>query len=286
MFKEYNLFKEYKLLIFLILILLILIIISNKSKFNNISGLCNIIKVDKCFLLSLPESKDRRDDFLKSYENLNLDIPLEIIYGINTKIKENAEKYKNLVNLEKFNNMYDYDNGEKRPDHTYFNSGALGCYLGHMEFYKHCFEQNLNYAIIFEDNIILDNNFKDQINIALSRLGDNFDVCFFHCWTHLGDEILKCGVKIKKIKWITSTKCYLINVNRMKKYYSLFYPINNHIDQIYEKLIDHGADIYLININSIKIQHDKKSTINHANVKNENKFQYLDKSEHKKIIFC
>lgn len=88
-------------------------------------------------------------------------------------------------------------------------------------------------------------------------LGDNFDICFFHCYSNLGNDVIKCNHIIKKLKWITSGKCYLINVNRMKKYYNLFYPIDNHVDLIYEKLIYHGADIYLIKLNSIKIQNKK-----------------------------
>lgn len=59
---------------------------------------------------------------------------------------------------------------KKRPDHTYFNSGALGCYLGHMEFYKRCFKENLKYAILFEDNVMLDQSFNKEINLALTSV--------------------------------------------------------------------------------------------------------------------
>ena len=275
-----------KLLIFLIIIEILfinLIFSTIESKFDKIPETCNIITIDKCFVISLFESVNRRNNFLKSYK---LDIPLEIIYGINTKNKENAEKYKYLVNPEKFNNMYSYDKGELRPDHTYFNSGALGSYLSHMEFYKRCFEQNLNYAIVFEDNVLLDQLFEKELNYALERLGDDFDVCFFHCFNNISEKVIKCSSQINKIKFITSAKCYLINVNRMKKYYNLFYPINNHIDLSYEKIIYNGADIYLININSINLQSNSKSTINHSGVKNQNRLQYLDKDENKNIKPC
>ena len=82
-----------------------------------------------------------------------------------------------------------------------------------------------------------------------------------------------------------STKCYLINVKRMKKYYHLFYPIFTHVDMVYEKLIHHGADVYLIKLNSIKIG-IKKSTIKHTLPSGVNFFSYLDESENKNIKIC
>ena len=182
--------------------------------------------------------------------------------------------------------MHDFDSGKKnRPDHTYFNSGALGCYLGHMEFYKRCFDQNLDYAMIFEDNVVLTESFNNELDSALSRLGDDFDACFFHCMFNVSEYVEKCDNMIKKLKWITGTKCYLINVKRMKKYYDLFYPIFTHVDMVYEKLIYHGADIYLINLNSIVLG-TKKSTIGHSQPLINKYFSYLDDSEIKNIKIC
>ena len=270
--------------LWVVLFLLSLIIFFKffELKFNNVSGQCTPIKIDKCFVLSLKDSDIRRNKFMDSY---NLDIPLEIIWGYDTRTPDVGEKYKHLVNPEKYRDMYRYDKDLKRPDNTYFNSGGLGCYLGHMDFYKKCFEQNLDYAMIFEDNVILDDNFNSELNTALSRLGSDFDVCFFHCWSHVGDNVEKCGDTIKKIKWLNSTKCYLINVNNMKKYYNLFYPIDNHIDNIYEKLVNNGANIYLIPLNNIKIQYGK-SVIAHSKVIDSNYFQYLDKTETDNIKYC
>ena len=283
-------FKLKKGTVFVIVLIVILIVLyflsKIESKFNSIQGTCNPVKIDKCFLLTLTESVDRRTEFIKSYNSVKVDIPLEIIYGVNTKIKSEAEKYKHLVVPEKYNLMYDFDSGKKnRPDHTYFNSGALGCYLGHMDFYKRCFEQNLDYAIIFEDNVVLSDSFNNELQIALTRLGDNFDACFFHCFSHIGENVEKCGNEIKKLKFIFGTKCYLINVKRMKKYYDFFYPINNHVDMAYEKIIYHGADIYLINFNSIKVG-IRQSTIGHTPPKGSNSFLYLDKSEANNFMIC
>jgi len=283
-----KLLKNNFLLVALLILLLVFYLFNTfvENKFDKIIGICNPIKVDKCFLLTLQNSVQRRKTFLKSYKSTNLNIPLEIIYSVNTKNKSEAEKYKHLVDPKKYNLMHDFDSGKKiRPDHTYFNSGALGCYLGHMEFYERCFDQNLDYAIIFEDNVVLSDSFNEELESALSRLGNNFDACFFHCWSNVGEYVEKCNNNIKKLKWVMSTKCYLINVKRMKKYYELFYPIFTHVDLVYEKIIYNGADIYLINFNSIKID-TKKSTIGHTNVLSNKYFSYLDESEIANIKIC
>ena len=71
----------------------------------------------------------------------------------------------------------------------------------------------------------------------------------------------------------------------MKKYYELFYPIFTHVDMVYEKLIYYGADVYLINLNSIVLG-TKKSTIVHSKPLRNKYFSYLDESENKNIKIC
>jgi hypothetical protein len=121
---------------------------------------CKKVNVEKVFVLSLKSSVERRNNFITSYKSLYTDIPLEIIWGIDTKNPINAEPYRHLVNTHNYNIMYDIDTGKRpRLHESEFNSGALGCYLGHMEFYKKCFEQKLKYAIFCEDNVVLSKNF-------------------------------------------------------------------------------------------------------------------------------
>jgi GR25 family glycosyltransferase involved in LPS biosynthesis len=284
------------MVIILIIFLLILIILINKdnSRFGDDNNKCEIISIDKFFLISMRDSVERRNTFLKSFERLkfndnNIKVPLEIIWGKNTKLRQEAEKYSHLVKSEYFEKMFEYDAGKPRPDHTYFNSGALGCYLAHLDFYNSSISQKLNYTLVFEDNIILSQDFPEDLNNALKRLGNDFDACFFHCWDSISEKVVKCNnEKINKLKWLSSTKCYLINVNRFKKYLPLLLPMENHIDQSFEKLIYNGADIYLIKLNSISIQRTQagSSIIGHSSVLGNNRFRYLDKSELKNIVPC
>ena len=217
----------------------------------------------KCFLLTLPSSTDRRQKFLASHDR---SVPLEIIYGTDTKSVENAKKYQNVVDPVYFKEALKIHYNRKRvkPDITYFNMGAIGCYMGHMEFYRRCFEQGLKYAVVFEDNVIVSNpRLYDEIQDVIDTMGDNFEMCFFHCLSRFSDGIVKKD--IERVKWIASCKCYLINVENMQKYYKYYFPIDNHVDLKHEDLIARGARVFYKDLRDcMYIDRTGASTIGHS----------------------
>ena len=204
----------------------------------------------------------RREKFLNSHDP---SIPIEIIYGPDTRNVKNAREYEDIIDPEYFEKAVEihYNRSIKRPDITYFNMGAIGCFMGHMEFYKRCFDQGLKYAVIFEDNVIVKSTkLYDEIQNIIDERGDDFEMCFFHCLSRLPD---KQNGKLEKVKWISSTKCYLINVENMKKYTRYFLPMDNHIDMKHEDLIARGARIYYKDMRKyIKIDRSQNSTIGHS----------------------
>ena len=220
----------------------------------------------KCFLLTLETSADRRDKFLNHYGN---SIPLEIIYGTDTRKLENAKKYQKIIDPTYYREALKlhYNANKTRPDITYFNLGAIGCYMGHMDFYKRCFDKNLKYAVIFEDNVVIkDTRVYREIQSVIDKKGDDFEMCFFHCLSRYPDEekLVKDG--LERVKWISSTKCYLIHVENMKKYYKHFFPIDNHVDMKHEDIIARGARVYYKDLrHCLHIDRTHNSTIGHSN---------------------
>jgi hypothetical protein len=195
----------------------------------------------KCFLLTIKDAKTRQERFMKHFNGAT---PLEVIYGPNTKNVKIAREYEDIIDPEYFEKALEmhYDPLVKRPNITYFNLGAIGCFVGHMDFYRRCFEQGLKYAVIFEDNVIIKSpRLFDEIQKVIDDKGENFEMCFFHCLSRLPEK--KEGT-LEKVKWISSTKCYLVNVDNMRKYEKYFYPMDNHIDMKHEDIIEKGARIY------------------------------------------
>ena len=229
-----------------------------------------------CFLLTLKTERDRHNRFMNSH---NKDVPIEIIYGPDTRSVKNAREFEDLIEPEYFEKAVEmhYNPSVNRPDITYFNLGAIGCFMGHMDFYKRCFNQGLKYAVIFEDNVIIkSDDLYNQIQSVIDEKGDDFEMCFFHSLSRLPE---KNEGTLEKVKWISSTKCYLIHVNNMRKYSKHFLPMDNHIDMKHEDVIAKGARVYYKDLrNHIIIDRTHNSTIGHSNHGNKDFFsrQYPD----------
>ena len=227
------------------------------------SGVKKTEKYDyKCFLLTLPESTKRQTKFFKSHKNT---IPIETVYGINTKKMKNVRKYENIIEPEYFEKALEmhYDPKVKRPDITYFNIGAVGAFLGHINIMKKSIGDGVKYALIFEDNVVIKKHkIYDEVQKVIDTLGDNFEMCFFHCLSRKPVE--KKG-DLEKVVWISSMKCYLINVKNMQKYMKYYFPIDNHVDNKTEDLIAKGARVYYKDLrNCMKIDRSGGSTIGHS----------------------
>jgi len=218
----------------------------------------------KCFVITIPSSKQRYNNFINSYDK---SVPLEVIYGKDTREPENAREFTGYIKDNYYRQALKlhYDPSSIRPDITYFNLGAIGCFMAHMDFYDRCFNQGLKYAVVFEDNVIIKNRAAfSEIQDVIDELGDDFEMCFFHCLSRYPKTEMSAS-GLEQVHWISSTKCYLIHVDNMKKYHEHFLPMDNHIDMKHEDLIDKGARVYYKDLrHCLKIDRSNKSTIGHS----------------------
>tara|TARA_B110000046_G_scaffold43640_1_gene48637 strand:+ start:152 stop:859 length:708 start_codon:yes stop_codon:yes gene_type:complete len=210
----------------------------------------------------MKDEKLRQERFFKNHDS---SIPIEVIYGSDTRNIETAREYEDKIKPKYFNKAVEmhYNSDVIRPDITYFNMGAIGCFMGHMEFYDRCFDQGLKYAVIFEDNVIVKSNeLYKQIQDVIDKKGDDFEMCFFHCLSRL--PFHNEEEEIERVKWISSTKCYLVHVPNMKKYVKHFLPMDNHVDMKHEDLIAEGARVYYKDLrNYMRVDRSHSSTIGH-----------------------
>lgn len=215
-----------------------------------------------CFLLSLPESRDRRKTFM---ENHHPSIPIDVVYGINTKVIENAEKFQQYIDPKYYRQAIamHYNKSIKRPDITYFNLGAIGAYMGHINIMKKCIDKGVKYALIFEDNVTVKNHqFYTEVQDVIDVTGGNFEMCFFHCLSRKVDR--KVTSTIEEVSWVSSMKCYLINVKNMEKYINSYFPMDNHVDNKTEDIIALGARVYYKDLrDNMEINRTRPSTIAH-----------------------
>lgn len=238
------------IILFLLVVTFITIRFSNtkKSKYDY-----------SCYLLTLRESKERRNKFLKYHDT---SIPLEIVYGINTKNVRAAREFEDMIDPEYFEKAVEmhYDKSVKRPDITFFNLGAIGALVGHVNIMKNSTDK---YALIMEDNVLVKTPaFYDQVQQVIDKLGDNFEMCFFHCLSRIPVET---DGTLEKVIWVSSMKCYVVHVKNMKKYLKHYFPMDNHVDNKTEDIIAQGARVYYKDLRQyIKIDRSRPSTIGHS----------------------
>lgn len=226
----------------------------------------------KCYMLTTDKHGARARNFLRTYDHT---IPLEIVEGPDTRTPEAAKKYQQNVDPKYYRQalkLY-YDKNAVRPNITYFNLGAIGCYAGHMQIYDKCLNSRHKYALVFEDNVVITNRkFFDEVQSVIDELGDDFELCFFHCLSRYpASDTSETGLEL--VKWISSTKCYLINTENMKNYVHHFEIMDNHIDMKHEDLIFEGARIYYKDLrHCMLIDRSHKSLIGHSDWRNKQFF--------------
>jgi GR25 family glycosyltransferase involved in LPS biosynthesis len=213
------------------------------------------------YLLTLPDAEERRKVF---FEHNTHGPKVHVVYGQDTRVVETARKFEEHVQsefMEKAVEMH-YDPSVVRPNITYFNLGAIGCQMGHADIWNRASSEGHKYALVFEDNVVvrLPEKFHRYVESFIQEKGDDFEACFFHCLHYLPDAVQK-----DRVRWISSTKCYLLHVPNMKEYFPLFFPMNNHVDLKFEDIVAKGARVYYRDLRKyLDIDRSGPSTIGHS----------------------
>ena len=120
----------------------------------------NSIKVDKIkkYVINLKRKPDRLKNFINSYP---LKEDLEIIYGFDGKNTTNE--------LEKEIDMY--KTFKIKP-------GEKGCFISHLRIYEKIINENIDYALIIEDDAIFCENFNVKFQLFINELPADFDIAY------------------------------------------------------------------------------------------------------------
>ncbi len=182
------------------------------------------------FIINLEKDTDRK----KHMENLcNLygikPSFIHAVYGNELSDKE----IKDIIDNEKAIRYI------KRP----LTNGELGCLLSHKRIYKKIIEENINIALIMEDDVLFDNNLLDFLNY-LDNLPKNFDVILLGHHTPTSRSIptktnlwykkrIACKFVLKKpAELACGTYGYLVSNQGAKKLYNMlekiFLPIDHY----------------------------------------------------------
>jgi len=163
--------------------------------------------------------------------------------------------------------VYNITNKTRRS-HTEIDAvGAIGASISHATVWKQFLETNSEYCIVFEDDIIVPNGFKELIYNASKTLNDLKDE--FHIW------LIHYGVFVNNVykpvqdDWLTPTKffgmgCYILSRKGAEKLLQSVYPIEMHIDAYIQTKATIGDILLLINRKVYIPLRNSKSNIQHG----------------------
>ena len=144
--------------------------------------------------------------------------------------------------------LYHLYNSTKRRDHAQLGSwGAVGCSLSHIGIWQKIVEENLDMALIFEDDIDFKSEFKEKLPKIIKNLPEDADVIFLD--TTVNFKPLKHDDLFDKVLGqFFGTHSYIMTNKGAQKLLPYVYPVEIQIDAF----MGYSASLNRIKIYSTK----------------------------------
>jgi glycosyl transferase family 25 len=172
-------------------------------------------------VINLDSSVDRMTSMAKQLEDLGL--PYERVSAVRGSLLSADEKAQ-VFNLEANQRKYD----------KILNDGEIGCYLSHVRCWERIVADELDFALILEDDAILTPEIKGFIE-ALPRLSDDWDYIKLSHGSKTKDTLetldLGDGLSLSRcLKLPSTTTGQFVSASGAKKLLASAYPIARPID--------------------------------------------------------
>lgn len=105
----------------------------------------------------MPKSKERWEYISNQIAKFNLDCERAEGIDISTLSQSELDKY------------YSFENNKKMYPRV-LSKGEIGCYIAHIKCWEKLIEENLDFAIILEDDIFIDDKFPSALEFLLNNL--------------------------------------------------------------------------------------------------------------------
>mgnify|MGYP001167542500 CR=1 FL=1 len=244
---------EYYLLLNITIFIIITILFYYKKYFykkkNN--------KLIKAYVINLDYRKDRKKRFIESY-NLE-DINYEIVNAIDKKfLIPNILFTNNILGKIGYNNL----GLNIRNNHYEFNTmGAVACYLSHIKVWLKSLNDNVKYAIVFEDDVLFNNKITSNIiKEYIKKLPNDWHILLLNRNRIRMNKINNIS-DLYKVHRFLCTHSYVINTKIINYLLENILPINQQIDFKLSCLATNNLlNIYLFNNGNFYKQYENNIT--------------------------
>ncbi len=215
---------------------------------------------EKSYLINLKNTKvgRKRWELFKKYN---------VYYPYTTRFNGIYGKTYNYENEIKKNIIVtEWDYGKWKFDYTSkiipLTKGEIGVSLSHYYVWKTIVDNNINIALIQEDDSVCHKNTDKYLNRLMNYLPENWDIFLLDFWNHTGDNDLKINKYIWKVNNFALMNCYLINNKGAKKLLK-YLPIDKPLDT-WLSSISNKVNIYRHNYINPKYNYPKSILVNQS----------------------
>ncbi len=223
-------------LILCLIIILFIIYVLYYYKHNTLSEFFNNFET-KFEVVHMNGREDRLNNIKMNEEKAHIQINLfEAINGSQLDIPKLQKE--GLV--KKPWSTHRYNNAKTDEGKQKVLNGEIGCYMSHMNLLKKISESEYDgWTIIFEDDLVLDSNFKEELNKILENLKDNENIDIIYLG-NLNQDNCENGIYKDNLCYPVNpygTQSYMVNKRSSKKIYDLIQFIDREIDIKYRDLM-------------------------------------------------
>lgn len=201
------------------------------------------MNINKFFskILVLNYDDDRKKYIIDHFEEKNI-YNYVFINGID------GRKLKGKIGYDKLVKLYKPSLQDPSPFSCWpLSFGEIGCSIAHLKAFKYILNKKLRNALVCEDDIFFNDNFKNH-EIMLDNIPNDWDLLHFHSWRGF-DETQKEFNLAKKRKLINrhvyrgymeygGTTCYGITYNTARCLITWSWPIMYASDGILDKITE------------------------------------------------
>lgn len=231
----------------LLIIHLIYPFMNNVNEYEDFESCKNTINPDDfdVYLINLDRNKDRLQRFKNEYNSCDLRFKnVKRIPAIDGK-KLNIAEY---VSDRAFKEIKSIETSGYRTKHYQLTRGAIGCYLSHLKAYEQIAKSNVEWGLIFEDDVSISKNFYAKLNNILSKIPNNWDMLLLGC------HCQKCKKYdlYSHVKKFILLHCYIVKRETAEKLFKKLSEkrIEQQIDSELSDILIKGTDdinVYCVN---------------------------------------
>ena len=182
---------------------------------------------DKILYINLNRRPERNKNVTEQVSKINLQYITERVEAVDGSAIDITKIPSDIISIEGKVNAMNDDLKAGLP----LTRGAIGCALSHKKVYEKIINDNLQSALIIEDDITFDDNFMDKLKIISYNTPKEYDIIYLG---YSDGSIQHIGPNVTNDTFIKSDKIYgtfgyIVTKEGAKKLLDIF-PITNQID--------------------------------------------------------